>query len=172
MIADEPLAFRAAMESARRLAQYSPDPSRKNGAVLLDREFRLVSTGINTFPINVESRPERWERPTKYLYVEHAERNAIYEAARHGVCSNYGTLVCLWAACADCARAIIQAGLVRLVRERYASSTDDRWNASILAGDEMLREAGVEIIDLEPIVFEPARRDAPTFPAHSMHGYS
>lgn len=54
---------------------------------------------------------ERWERPQKYQWVEHAERNAIYNAARMGIplkgCTAYITL----APCADCTRALIQSGI-------------------------------------------------------------
>lgn len=150
--------YSQAMNLARWHAQFSPDPSKKNGAVLLDAEARLISTGINTFPVRVVQSPARWERPTKYQYVEHAERNAIYEAAKHGCCSNQGTLVAVWAACADCARAIIQAGVRRLVRVKSAEVIpyDDhdeldrivRWAESIAVGDQMMLEAGVEIIEI------------------------
>lgn len=57
---------------------------------------------------------DRWERPQKYKYVEHAERNAVYNAARMGIplkgCTAYVTL----APCADCTRALIQSGIVEV----------------------------------------------------------
>lgn len=54
-------------------------------------------------------------RPIKYRYTEHAERNAIYSAARAGVSTNCCTMYCTHAPCTDCARAVIQAGLNRIV---------------------------------------------------------
>jgi dCMP deaminase len=62
-------------------------------------------------PPSEEVLSNRWERPAKYQWVEHAERNAIYNAARMGIplkgCTAYITL----APCADCTRALIQAGI-------------------------------------------------------------
>lgn len=143
----KPYTYTEAMDAARWHATFSPDPSKKNGALLLDDELRLLTIGINNFPCNVISTPERWERPTKYQFVEHAERNAIYQACRHGVCTNQGTLVVVWAACADCARGIIQAGIRRLVR-CATDNTGSPWAESIAVGDLMLHEAGVEIVEL------------------------
>ena len=48
-----------------------------------------VST-CNTFPKGVKSSKERLERPLKYFYIEHAERGAVYEAAKLGVSHHAG----------------------------------------------------------------------------------
>ena len=58
--------------------------------------------------------PERLEAPTKYLWIEHAERNAIYNAARAGMGLEGCTLYCETPSM-DCARAIVQAGIVQVV---------------------------------------------------------
>lgn len=102
----------------------------------------------NEFPSGVSYTPERWERPLKYSFIEHAERNVIFEAARKGYRTQGATLLSPWAACADCARAIIQAGIVQLVRFDN-HGPNERWDESIAIGDTMMREAGVEIVELK-----------------------
>jgi len=64
-----------------------------------------------TTPSRVESgrRPERLERPAKYLWLEHAERNAICNAARAGTATEACTIYVEIMPCMDCARAIVQA---------------------------------------------------------------
>jgi len=86
----------------------------------------------------------RWERPLKYSYVEHAERAAVYEAAKTGRETRGATLYVCWYACADCARAVIMAGVKEVVghdHPLHASRQD--WAESVRLGREMLSEAGV-----------------------------
>lgn len=124
---------------------HSTDPSTQNGAVIVDGLYRkLLSQGANHFPEHVTESLDRWERPIKYSYVEHAERNAIYAAAKIGVGLDGMTMYCPWAACADCARAIIQSGIRRLVTHKImADATPDHWKSSIVIATRMLQEAGV-----------------------------
>lgn len=130
-------------------AQGSPDPSTQNAAVIVNpwRGVAPETLAVNRFPTGVQENPERWERPGKYLFVEHAERNAIYAAARHGIATKNMMLVAVWAACADCARAIIQAEISTLVR--YVSTEHLHWSDSTNAAEKMLEEAGVEIVTLD-----------------------
>lgn len=140
----------------------SRDPSTQNGAILLDDNDHIVAEAANNFPFMVKESDERWERPAKYYYVEHAERNVIFEAARRGFATQGTIMVCPWAACADCARAIVQAGIQTLVRHRKAndpSTTHERWDATIVAGDEILREGGVEIVEVDPVPGIKLRRN-------------
>lgn len=129
---------------AARQASHSPDPSTQVGAVVVSPTGDTISRGCNTFPRAVQSLPHRLERPDKYSYIEHAERNAIYEAARMGTSLYGATMYANWAACADCARAIIQAGIKRVVTlKSYRDNPSDRWDLSV--PDEMLAEAGVRL---------------------------
>lgn len=137
---------RLAMMLALKEAQHSPDPSTQNGAVLLDPGGYLIAYAHNRFPTGVAYRDDRWERPRKYHFIEHAERNVIFEAANCGHQTRHCTLVAPWAACADCARAIIQVGIEQLVR--FRSKAHGHWDQSILDGDTMMREAGVQITEL------------------------
>ena len=155
------------MRAAINFATTSPDPSTQNSAVLVLANGDAIpeTLSVNCFPKGVVESENRWKRPAKYEYVEHAERNAIYAAARQGI-STYGlTLLSPWASCTDCARAIIQAGITRLVR--YISIDHLHWGDSVLVADKMMTEAGVEIITLKkPIEGCPSilRNGKPWFP--------
>ena len=137
------------MHDAYIVAQGSPDPSTQNGAILLNPDGDWIGHDHNHFPAGVEYTAKRWERPLKYEVIEHAERNAIFHAARLGRSTQNSTMVVPWAACADCARAIIQAGVKRIVRHKQSTERGRgrNWDGSISIADTMLVEAGVEIID-------------------------
>lgn len=91
----------------------SRDRETKIGAVIVDEDNQIVATGYNGFPRGVEYSDERLQRPAKYDFFEHAERNAIFAAARRGIplkgCRLY--LAGKHFSCLDCARAIIQTGI-------------------------------------------------------------
>lgn len=149
-------------------ARNSPDLSTQNGAIILDESDEakyspIIAWGCNTLPDGCEITPARLERPAKYLWTEHAERNAIYCAARLGARCDGATMVCPWFACADCGRAIIQAGVKRVVgHKKMFDETPERWKESIENAWTMFREAGIETIlvegalGLDPIRFNEA----------------
>ena len=97
---------------ASLIAQKSKDPSTKVGCVIVSDDNAILSMGFNGFPRHIdESIENRWQRPEKYYWVEHAERNAIYNAAKHGIKLNGARAYLNWEPkpCADCTRALIQA---------------------------------------------------------------
>jgi dCMP deaminase len=137
----------------RLAALYSNDPATQNGAILVNRDGEPIGTGVNRFPHRVKVTPERLERPKKYSFMEHAERNAIYDAARKGNATVFGVLYCPWYACADCARAIIEAGIIRVIgHKQMFDRTPEHWKASILEGNEMFQDAGIEILQYDGMI--------------------
>ncbi len=154
------------MRVAYRYAALSADPSTQNGALILDENANVGrAASFNHIPLGLTASIERWDRPTKHAWVEHAERSAIYEMARRGIATAGLTMVCPWAACAECARAIIESDIDHLVVHGPAMDHDDgRWSESIELGHQMLREAGVEIHVLsEQLNCNPIRRDGQLF---------
>ena len=131
------------MGFATHAAQKSKD-STKVGAVLVGPNNEVLLTGFNGPPIGVRDLPERREkRPEKYLWVSHAEANLIAFAARRGIrtegCTVYVTHMC----CAGCAKALIQAGIKKVVvGNGQTSMPHDEFRAA----DTMMREAGVEVL--------------------------
>lgn len=141
--------YRRALIDAYKIARNSEDPSTQVGVVLLDQNDTVLSDGWNEFPHGVAP---RWERPAKYDYIEHAERNAIFCAARLGVGTVGATMVCTWGPCISCARAIIQAGVVRFITHHdcvlFGMQHGLNWN-DLSVAQSMLIEAGIEVIDYE-----------------------
>jgi len=135
------------MKRAYELAVSSPDPSTQNAALILDGTFKELVNGVNRFPVGVIAHPERWERPQKYEWVEHAERNAIYAAAKRGIRIDGMLMVCPWAACPDCARGIVQSGIKTLVTHLEAhEKTPLHWTDSVKTGLQILEEGKVEVV--------------------------
>lgn len=136
------------MAMARFVAQKSKDQSVKVGVVIVGPDNEVRSTGYNGFPRGInETDPARWERPIKYQFVEHAERNAIYNAARSGATTKNCTAYMESPPCADCARALIQAGIMKVVvttNNPFKDRAD--WKQSIEFAENLLFEAGVEVV--------------------------
>jgi dCMP deaminase len=126
----------------------SKDVNTQIGAVIVGKDKEIVSTGYNSFPRGIDdTKKQRQEKPEKYFFFEHAERNAIYNAARIGV-STKGTTMYLSCGvpCADCARGIINAGIVRIFCEKGGSaSRGPKWEESAERSWEMFDEASVKV---------------------------
>lgn len=127
-------------------SECSTDPNTQNGAILISpKDGMPVAQAANHFPYGVEEKEERWEKPLKYRFVEHAERNVIYKAARYGV-STFGLIMyCPWFSCADCARAIVQSGIAEVIGHNLEiHKTQTHWLEEIKIAEEILTEGGVK----------------------------
>ena len=133
---------------AHQVKLKSKDKYTQIGAVIVGADNEIVSTGYNSFPRGIyDNEPLRQERPEKYFWFEHAERNAIYNAARIGV-STKGTTMYLTCGipCADCCRGIINAGITKIVCEvGEAGAKGSKWEESGKRSLEMFKEADVTI---------------------------
>ena len=121
----------------------SKDPSTQVGACIVNSEKRILSMGYNGMPRACSDDLFPWDRDgtplnTKYLYVCHAELNAILNCAIGNVrgCTVYTTLF----PCNECAKAIIQSGIAEIVymSDKYAD-TD-----GTMASKRMFDAAGVK----------------------------
>jgi dCMP deaminase len=144
---------REAMELVLKEATQSPDQSTQNAAgLIIDNELKIIDH--NRLPKGVAINRERTARPLKYQFIEHAERNAIYQAVREGQRLEGATMVAVWAACPDCARAIASAGICHLIRFPSPSKTTaSHWQEMLTNGDILMSEAGVNIEELDPSEF-------------------
>ncbi len=141
------------MEQAHFVASKSKDESMKVGTILVTTNNTIASTGYNGFPRGVDEDecPDRKKRPEKYDWTEHAERNAVYNAALNGVKTQYSIAYSTCHPCVECARALIQAG----VRELYIPTKHNDpfykagrwadWEESLLKALEILQAAGVKV---------------------------
>ena len=120
----------------------SKDPNTQVGACIVSPEHRILSMGYNGMPLGCDDDDFPWEREgdlkdTKYAYITHSELNAILNY-RGGSLEGATIYVSLFP-CNECAKAIIQSGIKRIVyrSDKYASSD------ATVASKRMLTAAGV-----------------------------
>ena len=109
------------MQTALRAAADSPNRVRQVGAVLVASDGAEISA-CNTFPAGVMDIDERHAGDGRFVWMEHAERRAIFEAARRGVATAGAHITSTFFPCIDCARAIVGAGIVFSTRRRPLST--------------------------------------------------
>ncbi|MCK9576315.1 MAG: dCMP deaminase family protein [Clostridia bacterium] len=122
----------------------SKDPSTQVGACIVDKDNRIVSMGYNGFPKGCSDNEYPWGKEgnpldTKYMYVVHAELNAILNARGKNLegTALYVTLF----PCNECTKAVIQSGIERVVYlDNKHEGTD-----SVIASKRMLLSAGVHV---------------------------
>lgn len=140
------------MDVAELVATWSKDPSTKTGAIVVGPDREIRATGYNGLVRGVDdNKPERMERPTKYDFFEHAERNAIYNACLTGTSLKGCIMYATHAPCTDCARAIIQSGIKTVVTNEIViddKTPSNTWRDKLAFSEEMFREAGIEYIVL------------------------
>ena len=132
------------LELATVISSWSKDPSTKVGAVIVNKDKKIISTGYNGFPRGIKDDHRLDNRAQKYDLVVHAEANAIIHAKEPlDGCTIY---TMPFMPCSRCAGLIIQAGIQRVVS---VPSTEDRWSANFQLSKDMLLEAKVLIWDGE-----------------------
>ena len=133
---------------AEQVKLKSKDQSTQIGAVIVGQDNEVLSTGYNSFPRGLQDNmDERQERPEKYFWFEHAERNAIYNAARIGVSLKNSTIyLTSGIPCMDCARGIVNSG-VKIVwcKQVCTTKNKEKWEESQMKSMELLNECGVQV---------------------------
>lgn len=137
------------MGLAKLSAMRSKDPNTKVGACIVRPNHRIVSLGYNGMPIGCPDNDFPWERSgapldTKYIYVVHAEMNAILNVQGQNLegCTLYATLF----PCNECCKAIIQAGIKEVVYADNKYAETDSVKASV----RMFETAGVKCREYQP----------------------
>ena len=126
------------MRMARIWAENSYCVRRQVGALIV-KDKMIISDGYNGTPVGFENICENEDGFTK-PYVLHAEANAITKIARSNNNSNGATLYVTTSPCIECAKLIIQAGIIRVVYgEEY----------HVMDGIDLLKRAGVEVVYLK-----------------------
>ncbi len=127
------------------LAGWSEDRDFQVGAVVVGSHLEIRTLGINGLPRGVDAEDEaRFDRKSgeKFFWFEHAERNAIYNAARMGVSLQGCTIYINRFPCADCARAIVQSGIAKVCCPPKPT-VDGALDHSFDVAGVLLDEAGV-----------------------------
>ena len=138
------------MAVAKLTAMRSKDPNTQVGACIVGTDNRILSVGYNGAPNGFDDDKFPWAREgnpldTKYLYVCHAERNAIlnFKGSRRDL-ENAVIYVDLFP-CNECAKEIIQSGIKEVVylSDKYADTE------GTIASKRMLDECNVKYRKLE-----------------------
>jgi dCMP deaminase len=134
------------MMLAQAVSMKSKDPSTKVGCAILDRENRVVSTGLNGLPRGVPDEDTILkDRDTKLALVLHAEENALLFARQ----SLEGCTLYVWPMppCSRCAAKIAQVGISRVVAPKPTEEQAVRWGFSTKLADWVYLKAGIEFVE-------------------------
>lgn len=132
------------MAVAKLAGMRSKDPNSQVGCCIVSQDNKILSIGYNGFPRGCSDDAFPWARSnedplkTKYVYVTHSELNAILNY-RGGSLEGAKLYVSLFP-CNECAKAIIQAGIRKVIYD------DDKYDKtpSVIASKMMFQAAGVE----------------------------
>lgn len=120
----------------------SKDPNTQVGACIVSSDHKILSMGYNGLPLGCSDDEFPWAREgdpleSKYFYTTHSELNAIlnYRGGSLDGATIYVTLF----PCNECAKAIIQSGIKKIVYQ--CDKYDEEPN--VIASKRMLRAAGV-----------------------------
>ncbi|MBQ2664263.1 MAG: dCMP deaminase family protein [Clostridia bacterium] len=130
-------------------AQRSKDENTQVGCCIVNGENKILSLGYNGMPIGCDDDLMPWKRQgapldTKYMYVCHAELNAILNRSS-GTLQGAKLYVTLFP-CNECAKAIIQSGIREVV---YASDKYDGEDNNV-ASKRMFDMVGIKYRQYEP----------------------
>lgn len=140
--------MRAYFAIAERVKKGSSDIHTKIGAIIVDSKGEVLVEASNAIPKGLSVSAERLERPVKYQYIEHAERNACYHAAKKGIQLEDTIMImsCNPVPCTECARALIQSGVKMIVGRDTENIASSKWDDSCILALEMLIEANVAVV--------------------------
>ena len=146
------------MGIAQLSALRSKDPNTKVGACIVDNDNKVVSIGYNGMPAGLDENQLSWNKgeglDSKYLYVCHAEFNAILNT-RNGASLRGCTLYVTLFPCNECAKAVIQTGIKKVIylENKYFDQTN------VIASKKMLDLAGIALEKYEGRVPEISFKD-------------
>lgn len=125
--------------------EFSKDPSTKVGCRIVGKKgLTIRSLGYNGMPRGCDdSNSSRIERPEKYWWFEHAERNAIYNAAREGISLGGSILIVTLFPCMDCARAVVQTGIEEVIT--METKPDPKWSEHFDRSQALFEETKVKL---------------------------
>lgn len=127
---------------AEFISNWSKDPSSKVGAVIVDSNKRIVSTGYNGFAVGVKDSKERYDnRDIKYPMILHAEENAILFAKQN--LEGCTLFVSGLPPCCHCSSLIIQSGIKKVCVKDC--EIPERWLGNMQLAMQQFVEAGIEL---------------------------
>lgn len=145
------------MGIAVMVSKKSQDPSSKVGAVIVNKDLHIVSSGFNDFPVDVRNTKYGYAYikdtevtwiESKYPYITHAEASAILHASTVDLtdCTIYITMH----PCHECARMIVEKGIKKVVymNDKYHDKE------SYVAARDLFRRANVNVKKIDEFDIE------------------
>lgn len=137
------------------VALRSIDTSSQVGAVITTQDHVVISQGYNGpirgFDVHDEhNHASLTTRPDKYMFMEHAERNAIFNALRIGSTVKGAVLFINGLPCTDCCRAICQSGITTVKVLKATNGiwgSNKNWAEKVNPAHTMFQAAGVKVIE-------------------------
>lgn len=123
----------------------SEDPDTQVGCVLVSADENDIIMSANKFTTGIIATDENSKRPEKYNWIEHAERNAIFNAAKHGIKLADATMYLPGFPCVECARSIAQSGIKKLFCGSVEGWDEERYKFK--KSRIILEAAGVKLIE-------------------------
>jgi dCMP deaminase len=113
---------------------------------VLVQDRRIISCGFNGFPANLsDALPLYEDRDYKLAITIHAEKNALFNAAKNGTNTEGCTAYVTFPPCSQCAAALIQAG-VKTIYSPDPKFAPERWQKTFYIASNILTEAGITTI--------------------------
>lgn len=157
------------MAVAQAIAGLSKDPSTQVGALIIGPQGDGGPWGFNGAPRGSkadELGDPRGQRPEKYFWFEHAERNAIYAAARSGYATAGCSMVVTHPPCMDCARAMVQAGIKHVIVLAASEAFAQRWHEHTIRTRQLFDECGISLTHLPDTTPMCGSEDVKLSPKH------
>ena len=129
------------LDLAKLVSTWSKDPSTQVGAVIVDKNNRIISIGYNGFPQYISDDNRLKDRETKYKMIVHGEMNAILFANRS--LENCTLYTYPFMPCPRCGSMIIQTGISKIVSFK---DCPDRWESEFNLSKQLFEEANIELI--------------------------
>lgn len=147
------------MQLAFAASARSKDPNTQVGAVITDRDHRIISIGYNGFADKAQETPGLWHDDCKDQHVIHAEVNAIANAARAGVSTQKSVMYITLPPCLPCARIVAAAGVscVGFPKQTYREWVERKpvWEYRFAQALSYLNEAGMTWFMIDGIFHPP-----------------
>lgn len=135
---------------AKYISGWSKDPSTKCGAIIVDKNNRIVGSGFNGFPRNYPDHKEEYlDRENKYSKIIHAEINAILYSTK--ILTSCKMYVYPMLPCCRCAAIICNTEINEIISIKLPKELEVRWGESIKITKDLFDKCGKEYREITNI---------------------
>lgn len=140
------------IDLARVVSTWSKDPSTQCGAVIVNEDRQILSTGYNGMPRGVDDETMYASFATKedkYAMTVHAEMNAVLNAGRFGVPLN-NSIIFIYGLppCHDCAKHLVSAGISQVYFRPHEKRYNQTWKNSFTLTCELLNRLNINCYEI------------------------